>query len=92
MIVLAEALASICLHIAAREFDYEADSYADCFFLMEERGFFKCSKDLAALVRMRNLLVYRYWRIDDELVYRSVVENFKCVEEFLKSVEERYEL
>jgi Protein of unknown function DUF86. len=32
-----------------------------------------------ALIRLRNLLVHRYWVIDDERVYWSVRNNFKCI-------------
>ncbi|MBE0517485.1 MAG: DUF86 domain-containing protein [Methanophagales archaeon] len=28
---------------------------------------------------MRNLLVHRYWEVDDFKVYSSVKENFRCV-------------
>jgi Uncharacterized conserved protein len=32
-----------------------------------------------ALIRLRNLFVHRYWVIDDERVYWSVRNNFKCI-------------
>ncbi len=38
------------------------------------------------------MLVHRYWVVDDFRVYSAVKENFKCVEEFAKSVEDRYVL
>lgn len=44
------------------------------------------------MFKLRNLLVHRYWVIDDRKVMSSVRENFKCVERFLKWVEERYGL
>jgi len=45
-------------------------------------------RDLAALVRLGNLLVHRYWEIDDSLVYESARRDFRCVEELLSRISE----
>ncbi|WP_222702305.1 HepT-like ribonuclease domain-containing protein [Staphylothermus hellenicus] len=42
------------------------------------------------LVRLRNLLVHRYWVIDDKRVYEDVRNNFRCVEELLDRIGDRY--
>jgi len=39
---------------------------------------------------LRNILVHRYWTVDDVKVYDFVKGNFKCVEQLIKGVEERY--
>ncbi|MCD6443554.1 DUF86 domain-containing protein [Candidatus Bathyarchaeota archaeon] len=39
---------------------------------------------------LRNLLVHRYWTIDDGKVYENIKSDFKCVEELLKKVEEEF--
>mgnify|MGYP003878224883 CR=1 FL=1 len=92
VVVLAEALGSICLHIALNELGREPESYSECFALVSEKGFFRCLEDLVSVVRLRNLLVHRYWIVDDSRIHRSVLENFKCIEEFLGEVERRYGL
>lgn len=38
VVVLAEALGSICLHIAIEDFGYEPKSYAECFKLLKDNG------------------------------------------------------
>jgi len=90
IVVLVEALGSICLHISMEGFGHEPRSYPECFKLLDEKGLIDCSEDLVKMGRLRNILVHRYWSIDDAKVYDSVKRNFKCVERLIESVEERY--
>jgi len=90
IIVLAEALGNICIHIAIEDFKREPQSYSECLKIMEEKGICDCAKDLVAIIRLRNLLTHRYWTIDDAQVYDSIKKDFKCVDEFLRSVREKY--
>lgn len=90
IIVLAEALGSICIHIAIEDFKREPQSYSECFKIMKEKGICDCAKDLIAITRLRNLLTHRYWTIDDDQVYDSIKKDFKCVDKFLRSVREKY--
>jgi uncharacterized protein YutE (UPF0331/DUF86 family) len=90
VIVLAEALGSICLHIVTEDFKREPKSYSECFKIMEEKGICDCAKDLTAMMRLRNLLTHRYWTIDDAQIYDSIKNNFKVVDKFLRSVREKY--
>lgn len=91
VIVLAEALGSMCLHIATEDFKLKPQSYAECFKIMEERNVCNdCSKDLTAIVRLRNILTHRYWLIDDGQVYDSIKDDFKGADKFIISVREKY--
>jgi uncharacterized protein YutE (UPF0331/DUF86 family) len=91
VIVLAEALGGICLHIAKEDFGQEPLSYAECFRLLDEKDVCEnCVKDLSALVRLRNLLTHRYWIIDDEQVYNSIKNDFKGVDKIIESVQDKY--
>jgi uncharacterized protein YutE (UPF0331/DUF86 family) len=38
------------------------------------------------IIRLRNLLVHRYWVIDDKVIYDAVKKNFRYVEEFIERV------
>ncbi len=87
LIVLVEALASLCLHIAIELYGLRPRSYAECFREVSPRLSVKCTSDLESLSRLRNLLVHRYWAVKDDIVYKNVKENFKCVEEFVRCVE-----
>jgi Uncharacterized conserved protein len=86
MIVLVEALASICLHIAIEHFGLRPRSYAECFREVSQRLGIGCCRDLEALARLRNILVHKYWAIRDDVVYNSIKTDFKCVNEFVEKV------
>ena len=91
VIVLAEALGSVCLHVAKEDLQQEPLSYSECFRLLDEEDISdNCAKELTALVRLRNLLTHRYWIIDDNQVYNSIKNDFKSVNKFLESVQDKY--
>lgn len=77
------------MHIAI-EGGYEPTSYADCFKFLEDKKLIGEVEEIIKIVRLRNLLVRRYWNIDDSIIYRSIKKNFKCVEDLLKTIEEKY--
>ncbi len=90
VIVLAEAVGGMCIHVAMEDFGREPRSYSECFRMLEDEGFFNYSKDLISIMRLRNLLVHRYWIIDDAQIYDSIKKNFRCVDNFLGSVKGKY--
>jgi uncharacterized protein YutE (UPF0331/DUF86 family) len=91
VIVLAEALGGVCLHVAKEDLGQAPLSYSECFRLLDEEGVCSdCAKDLSAIVRLRNLLTHRYWTIDDQQVYNSIKDDFRGVDRFLESVKEKY--
>ncbi len=90
IIVLVESLVALCTHIAREEFGYRPKSYVDAVVFVCERFQVPCTRDLVNLVRLRNLLVHRYWVIDDRLIYENVRRNFTCVLKFIECVEGRY--
>ena len=91
VIVLAEGLGNVCLHIAKKDLGQEPISYSDCFKLLDEKGISdKCAGYLTGLIGLRNLLVHRYWTIDDRRVYNSARDGFYGVDKFLEMVKEKY--
>lgn len=88
VIVLVESMASLCLHLALDYYGLRPESYSDCFREVSSRLGLGCARDLEAMVRLRNLLVHRYWVVRDEIVYESVKKDFRCVEEFVSRVGE----
>jgi uncharacterized protein YutE (UPF0331/DUF86 family) len=91
VIVLAEALGNVCLHVAKEDLKQEPLSYSECFRLLDDEGISEdCAKELTTLVRLRNLLTHRYWVIDDQQVYNSIKNDFHGVDNFLESVSDKY--
>jgi uncharacterized protein YutE (UPF0331/DUF86 family) len=91
VIVLAEAVGNVCLSIAKYGLGQEPISYSDCFKLLDEEGVREsCAKELSGLIGLRNLLVHRYWSIDDRRVYDSTKDGFYRVDKYLEAVKEKY--
>ena len=91
IIVLAEAISSICLHIALEDLKQEPASYTECFKILDEACICDNSaKDLTAIIRLRNLLTHRYSTINDQQVYNSIKDDFKGVDKYLRSIQEKY--
>ena len=92
IVVLAEALGSICLHIAIEDLGLEPKSYAECFKLLESKGIILGADELINIARLRNLLVHRYRVIDDARVYEEIRERLGDIEKILRLVKEKYGL
>lgn len=90
IIVMIEAIGALCSHIALEVYGYEPSSIKDCIAYVSERDSIRNVEDMKALVGLRNLLVHRYWTVENKRVYDSIKEDFKCVEEFLNEMMTKY--
>jgi len=90
VVVLVESLVSLCTHIAAEAYVERPTSYREAVRVVAERLGVTCVDDLESLVGLRNLLIHRYWTVEDERIYGGVKTNFKCVEGLLSRVEEAF--
>jgi len=86
IVVLVETILAISIHILVNKYGLKPETYSEVIEALCEKLDIKCRSDLVALVKMRNLLIHRYWKIDDELMYRSVKRDFRCAEEFINKV------
>jgi uncharacterized protein YutE (UPF0331/DUF86 family) len=88
VIQIVEAAASVSVHLLSRLFDERAEGYADCFRRLGERKAIAegLAERLASAARLRNLLVHRYWEVDDRRVYSSIKEGVEDFEAFKKDV------
>jgi uncharacterized protein YutE (UPF0331/DUF86 family) len=88
IIVIAEAISAIALHICRNIYDLEPETPTHALKLLADRGFIprSVSEELVKIIRLRNLLVHRYWVIDDKIIYDVVKKNFRYVEEFIERV------
>ena len=86
IIVLVEALVALSIHIARNMYNYKPRSYVDAIRYVGGKIGFSHLDDLVALIRLRNILIHRYWNVDDRKIYDSIKQDFKCVEEFLDAI------
>ncbi len=83
-----EDVASICTHLMARVGGVAPSAYPECFASLHQRGIIDetLAQRLQAMARFRNLLVHRYWQIDDRQVLRVAREDIGDLDEFLRQV------
>ena len=88
LITIAEALTSIALHICREVLNQRPETPIHAFKLLVEGKVIsnEVFMELSKFMGLRNLLVHRYWVINDENIYENIKGDFKCVEEFLKNV------
>ena len=88
LIVIAEDLTTLSLHISRRLFGEEPETLLHAFRILRDKGFMNEEeyRDVVNLVKLRNLLVHRYWAIDDRRIHEDVKGNFKNVLSFIDRV------
>ncbi len=85
--VVVEAAAAICNHLVTRQ-SRVSESYPGCFQLLGELGIVDASlaTRLAAMARLRNLLVHGYGRVDDRRLHQVLRQDLDDLEAFLAAV------
>lgn len=89
VIELVEASAVICVHLLRALYYVEVEGYPHCFLRMGELGLIpaRLAERLARAARLRNLVVHRYWVIDDRRLYEEVKRGLSDFEEYASTVE-----
>ncbi|MBI5378743.1 MAG: DUF86 domain-containing protein [Nitrospirae bacterium] len=88
LIEAVEAMANICNHILARTTGQVPKGYPDCFEKLADGGILtkELSMKLKKMAGLRNILIHRYWQIDDRRVFRTTRDNIGDFEEFLRQI------
>lgn len=85
-----ETMANICNHILTRVRGMVPRGYPDCFEKLADAGIItqELGNRIKKLASLRNIIIHKYWAIDDGKVLRSVRENIGDFEEFLRQINE----
>lgn len=89
IIEIVEAAVAIGLHILREQFREEAEGIVQTFRKLVERGVVSVDvgEDMMKLTKLRNLIVHRYWEVDDVRLYREVKEEgVKLIRRFIGEV------
>lgn len=88
LIVVLEALGSICVHVCAKRLQKAVSEYADCFDHLREAELVskELGEELIKMARFRNRLVHTYWNTDDKMVVQYAREDLKIVEAFIEVI------
>ena len=90
-----ESAADLGIVILEKIFKTTASSYRDVFRKLVLKGIIPLDvgKDLEKMASLRNMIVHRYWEIDDTLIYRGAkeggIESIKRYIEVIKNYTEK---
>lgn len=89
LIVMVEALMALSLHIVRRVFNVESETPFHAFRTLKDKDLISTEEcdELLKLIRLRNLLVHRYWVVDDEKIYRNVKGDFRSVLNLIERIQ-----
>ena len=89
LIQAVEAMTDLCQHILARTRGIPCDGYIDCIVKAGEHGLISVAlaERLRRLAALRNILVHRYWSIDDARVYVETKVNLSDLTTFIDAIE-----
>jgi len=85
LIQLVEAASSICMQILLAAFNERAEGFPECFARLGAKNIIPgdLASGMSSAARLRNLLVHRYWVIDDERVFESAKNGLRNSEDFV---------
>jgi len=88
IVVLVEAVTALAYHIARNLYGIEPRTPIQTLRLLADRGLINHDEleDMVRLVRLRNLIVHRYWVVNDRIIYENVKKNFKYVRSFVERI------
>ncbi len=71
VVEIAETIVNVCLHVSRSRRLGEPTSYREALLLMLRNGFISSQtfNALAGLLKLRNIIVHRYWEVDDAKLY-----------------------
>lgn len=90
VVLIVEAATDLGIAILKQCFGEGAESYREVFLKLAEKGVvsFGVAEGMASLASLRNMIVYRYWGIDDARIYREArSDGVDVVEKFIREVE-----
>ncbi len=79
---------ALCSHAVARLGGEVPTSYAECFETLQRHGVIEepLLERLRAMARFRNLLIHRYWEVDDRRVLKICRNNLDDLEAFASAI------
>ncbi|MEQ9716549.1 MAG: HepT-like ribonuclease domain-containing protein [Candidatus Asgardarchaeum sp.] len=91
IVVIVEGSADIGIYVLERCFNEEIKGYRDIFMRLSERGVIdsETAMKMASLSSLRNMIVHRYWNVDDIRIYSEAKKNgIRAIEKFIEEVKE----
>jgi len=86
--LLVECASDINAHILAKKEKIAVEDYRSSFLLMNEKGLLNkdLSEGLSKAAGMRNILVHEYERIDDQIVFDTILLSLSAFNKYMKEI------
>jgi len=78
----------LTIHIVRRVFSREPETPMHALKIIRDKGLMTEDEynDVRKLIRLRNLLLHRYWIINDRRIYEDIRKDFKSLVRFIERV------
>ncbi|RMH08126.1 MAG: DUF86 domain-containing protein [Armatimonadetes bacterium] len=88
LIQLVQDAADLCNHLSVRLLNKPPESYPECFELLQDAQLLDATlaQNLRRMARFRNLIVHRYWDVDDRRVLEVARNSLSDLEAFLNAI------
>jgi len=83
-----EACGNICVHILAKKIFRASSSFSECFENLHKSKVIgeDLSTRLIKMARFRNILVHRYWEVDNQKILDYARNNLEDFDFFIKAI------
>lgn len=90
LIQAVEAIADTCQHILSKLKGLPCEGYVDCIIKAGENQIISkaLAHKLKSLADLRNILIHRYWVINDEELYEQTKKNIGDLDDFVTQIDE----
>ena len=88
LVLMVEALADAITLVLEADHSVAPESYREAMLLAGELGIvsYEDAVVLARLASLRNMLIHRYWRVEDDRLYRETRKGLEVVDRVLEAL------
>lgn len=92
LVEIAESISLTIQHILAKNYGIPVKGYIDTIKKAREKNIIDESiyVSLKPFFDFRNILIHRYWEIDDSLLLKNVKENLESFYQFIETIREKF--
>ncbi|MGB9891446.1 type VII toxin-antitoxin system HepT family RNase toxin [Thermodesulfovibrio yellowstonii] len=92
LVEIAESISLTIQHILAKNYGIPVKGYIDTIKKAKEKNIIDESiyVSLKPFFDFRNILIHRYWEIDDSLLLKNVKENLESFYQFIETIREKF--
>lgn len=92
LVEIAESISLILQHLLAKGYGLPVKGYIDTIKKAHEKDIIdeKIYNSIKPFFDFRNILIHRYWEVDDSILLKNVKENLESFYLFIESVRQKF--